>query len=200
MYLPVTPVMNKHRKSLNLLDVPHPQLVPHARQHKVGVAVRHNFVSLVTSLLVWSVFVLLTSPTVLLICTCLETHRAKQTSQGWWGNWKSVQHCRTKLTSFMSFTSWSMATDSNATISSIGKASFVVLRLLMSCSVLTRGADWLVELSGPGQGVVSVRTLLEELYVQAGACKEWGLVRYISGILRKRVEVLAEVSEKSKYF
>lgn len=59
---------------------------------------------------------------------------------------------------------------------------------------MTRGADWLVELSGPGQGGVSVRSLLEELYVQAGDCKEWGLVRYISGILRKRVEVLAEVS------
>uniref|UniRef100_A0A8C2YW82 Phosphorylase b kinase regulatory subunit n=1 Tax=Cyclopterus lumpus TaxID=8103 RepID=A0A8C2YW82_CYCLU len=55
-----------------------------------------------------------------------------------------------------------------------------------------KGADWLVELSGPGQGGASVRSLLEELYVQAGACKEWGLIRYISGILRKRVEVLAE--------
>lgn len=59
--------------------------------------------------------------------------------------------------------------------------------------VMIRGADWLVELSGPGQGSVSVRTLLEELYIQAGACKEWGLIRYISGVLRKRVEVLAEV-------
>uniref|UniRef100_A0A8D0CN16 Phosphorylase b kinase regulatory subunit n=1 Tax=Sander lucioperca TaxID=283035 RepID=A0A8D0CN16_SANLU len=55
-----------------------------------------------------------------------------------------------------------------------------------------KGADWLVELSVPGQGGVSVRSLLEELYVQAGACKEWGLIRYISGILRKKVEVLAE--------
>lgn len=61
---------------------------------------------------------------------------------------------------------------------------------------MTRGADWLVELSGPGQGGVSVRSLLEELYVQAGACNEWGLIRYISGILRKRVEVLAEVSHR----
>lgn len=66
--------------------------------------------------------------------------------------------------------------------------------------ILTRGADWLVELSGPGQGGVSVRSLLEELYVQAGACKEWGLIRYISGILRKRVEVLAEVGETSLLF
>lgn len=64
--------------------------------------------------------------------------------------------------------------------------------------LITRGADWLVELSGPAQGGVSVRSLLEELYVQAGACKEWGLIRYISGILRKRVEVLAEVSDESQ--
>ncbi|RVE74315.1 hypothetical protein OJAV_G00020960 [Oryzias javanicus] len=55
-----------------------------------------------------------------------------------------------------------------------------------------KGADWVVELSGAGMGGPSVRSLLEELYVQAGACKEWGLIRYISGILRKRVEVLAE--------
>ncbi|KAF3832844.1 hypothetical protein F7725_026509 [Dissostichus mawsoni] len=57
---------------------------------------------------------------------------------------------------------------------------------------MPRGADWLVELSGQGQGGVSVRSLLEELYEQAGSSKEWGLIRYISGILRKRVEVLAE--------
>lgn len=54
-----------------------------------------------------------------------------------------------------------------------------------------RGPNWLVNLSG--QGEASVRSLLEELYVRAGACKEWGLIRYISGILKKRVEVLAEV-------
>uniref|UniRef100_A0A8C5AP53 Phosphorylase b kinase regulatory subunit n=1 Tax=Gadus morhua TaxID=8049 RepID=A0A8C5AP53_GADMO len=54
------------------------------------------------------------------------------------------------------------------------------------------GADWVVELSGPGRGGPSVSSLLEDLYVQAGICKDWGLIRYISGILRKRVEVLAE--------
>lgn len=64
-----------------------------------------------------------------------------------------------------------------------------------SVFLLSRGADWPVELSGPGQGGVSVRCLLEELYAQAGVCKEWGLIRYISGVLRKRVEVLAEVSQ-----
>ncbi|XP_030232507.1 phosphorylase b kinase regulatory subunit alpha, liver isoform isoform X2 [Gadus morhua] len=57
---------------------------------------------------------------------------------------------------------------------------------------LMKGADWVVELSGPGRGGPSVSSLLEDLYVQAGICKDWGLIRYISGILRKRVEVLAE--------
>uniref|UniRef100_A0A3B3Z8V0 Phosphorylase b kinase regulatory subunit n=1 Tax=Periophthalmus magnuspinnatus TaxID=409849 RepID=A0A3B3Z8V0_9GOBI len=57
---------------------------------------------------------------------------------------------------------------------------------------MMKGPDWPVELSGPGQEGVTVRVLLEELYVQAGASKEWGLIRYISGMLRKRVEVLAE--------
>ena len=52
-----------------------------------------------------------------------------------------------------------------------------------------------MEVSGPGQGGASVRALLQELYVEAGSCKEWGLIRYISGILKKRVEVLAEVTD-----
>lgn len=37
MYLPVTPVKSKHRRSLNLLDVPHPQHGPHVKQNKVWV-------------------------------------------------------------------------------------------------------------------------------------------------------------------
>uniref|UniRef100_A0A8C1KX20 Phosphorylase b kinase regulatory subunit n=1 Tax=Cyprinus carpio TaxID=7962 RepID=A0A8C1KX20_CYPCA len=53
-----------------------------------------------------------------------------------------------------------------------------------------KGPDWVVNLSGEGEA--TVRSLLEELYVRAGSCKEWGLIRYISGILKKRVEVLAE--------
>lgn len=54
-----------------------------------------------------------------------------------------------------------------------------------------RGAEWMVNISG--QKGATVCTLLEELYLKAGACKEWGLIRYISGILKKKVEVLAEV-------
>uniref|UniRef100_A0A8B9KKN6 Phosphorylase b kinase regulatory subunit n=1 Tax=Astyanax mexicanus TaxID=7994 RepID=A0A8B9KKN6_ASTMX len=53
-----------------------------------------------------------------------------------------------------------------------------------------KGADWMVNISG--QCGATVRSLLEELYIKAGASKEWGLIRYISGILKKRVEVLAE--------
>ncbi|XP_068167565.1 phosphorylase b kinase regulatory subunit alpha, liver isoform isoform X3 [Antennarius striatus] len=134
MYLPVTSVKSKHRRSLNLLVVPHPQHGQHAKQHKShGVADLH----------------------------------LPQDAQG-----------NTDFT--------------------------VLVRQLKECPTLQdqadilyilyimKGADWLVELSGPGQGGVSVRSLLEELYEQAGACKEWGLIRYISGILRKRVEVLAE--------
>lgn len=38
MYLPVTPAKSKHRRSLNLLEVPHPQHGPHVKQQKVGTA------------------------------------------------------------------------------------------------------------------------------------------------------------------
>lgn len=36
MYLPGTSAKSKHRRSLNLLEVPHPQHGPHVKQHKVG--------------------------------------------------------------------------------------------------------------------------------------------------------------------
>lgn len=40
---------------------------------------------------------------------------------------------------------------------------------------------------------MTVHNLLSELYGKAGLNQEWGLIRYISGLLRKKVEVLAEV-------
>lgn len=49
MYLPVTPVMNKHRKSLNLLEVPYSQHAPHVKQQKVKIADLSNRVSNVIS-------------------------------------------------------------------------------------------------------------------------------------------------------
>lgn len=135
MYLPVTPITNKHRRSLNLLEVP--QLGPQPKQ-----------------------------PELSRLCSISELHLPKD-SQG--------------------------NTDFAALVSQIKECPTLqdqadILYILF----VMKGADWVVELSGPGQGGVSVRSLLEELYVQAGACKEWGLIRYISGILRKRVEVLAE--------
>uniref|UniRef100_A0A3Q3JHS8 Phosphorylase b kinase regulatory subunit n=1 Tax=Monopterus albus TaxID=43700 RepID=A0A3Q3JHS8_MONAL len=124
MYLPVAPVMSRHRRTLNLLDVNHPQHGPQAKQHKVGTA---------------------DPPTNSFVCLQLK-------------------ECPTLQ----------------------DQADILYILYIM------KGADWLVELSGPGKGGVSVRSLLEELYVQAGVSKEWGLIRYISGMLRKRVEVLAE--------
>ncbi|XP_009865479.1 PREDICTED: phosphorylase b kinase regulatory subunit alpha, liver isoform-like, partial [Apaloderma vittatum] len=55
---------------------------------------------------------------------------------------------------------------------------------------ILKGADWDTELDG--QYGVTVHCLLNELYRKAGINQEWGLIRYISGILKKRVEVLAE--------
>lgn len=62
---------------------------------------------------------------------------------------------------------------------------------ITSCLFCGRGADWDTELDG--QYGVTVHCLLNELYRKAGLNQEWGLIRYISGILKKRVEVLAEV-------
>lgn len=134
MYLPVTPVMNKHRKSLNLLDVPRPVHGPHTKQHKSHSAAD------------------------------LHLPRDSQGNTDFAALVRQLRECPTLQ----------------------DQADILYILYVM------KGSDWLVELSGPGQGGVSVRALLEELYVQAGACKEWGLIRYISGILRKRVEVLAE--------
>ncbi|XP_030582000.1 phosphorylase b kinase regulatory subunit alpha, liver isoform isoform X2 [Archocentrus centrarchus] len=134
MYLPVTPVKSKHRKSLNLLDVPHPQHGPHVKQHKPHSAAD------------------------------LHLPRDSQGNTDFPALVSQLKECPTLQ----------------------DQADILYILYVM------KGADWLVELSGPGQGGVSVQSLLEELYVEAGACKEWGLIRYISGILRKRVEVLAE--------
>ncbi|KAM7424407.1 hypothetical protein PAMA_000652 [Pampus argenteus] len=134
MYLPVTPVLNKHRKSLNLLEVPHPQQGSHTKQHKPHSAAD------------------------------LHLPRDSQGNTDFAVLVRQLKECPTLQ----------------------DQADILHILYVM------KGADWPVELSGAGQGGVSVRYLLEELYVQAGACKEWGLIRYISGILHKRVEVLAE--------
>ncbi|XP_058484888.1 phosphorylase b kinase regulatory subunit alpha, liver isoform isoform X2 [Solea solea] len=134
MYLPVTPVMSKHRRSLNLLEVPHSQPTPHVKQHKP-----HSSAD-------------------------LHLPRDSQGNTDFAELVRQLKECSTLQ----------------------DQADILYILYLM------KGANWVVELSGPGQGGVSVRSLLEELYAQAGASKEWGLIRYISGMLRKRVEVLAE--------
>ncbi|XP_036952124.1 phosphorylase b kinase regulatory subunit alpha, liver isoform isoform X2 [Acanthopagrus latus] len=134
MYLPVTPVKSKHRRSLNLLDVPQPQHSPQVKQQKPHSAAD------------------------------LHLPRDSHGNTDFAALVRQLRECPTLQ----------------------DQADILYILYVM------KGADWPVELSGPGQGGVSVRSLLEELYVQAGASKEWGLIRYISGILRKRVEVLAE--------
>lgn len=135
MYLPVTPTLNKFRKSLNLLVVPQPQSSSHPKQQKPHSAAAD-----------------------------LHLPRDSQGNPDFASLVRQLKECPTLQ----------------------DQADILYILYIM------KGADWLVELSGPGQGGATVRALLEELYVQAGASREWGLIRYISGILHKRVEVLAE--------
>ncbi|XP_028293604.1 phosphorylase b kinase regulatory subunit alpha, liver isoform isoform X3 [Gouania willdenowi] len=134
MYLPMTPVVNRYRKSLNLLEVPHLQPGQHTKQQKPHDAAK------------------------------LHLPRDAQGNTDFAALVRHLKECPTLQ----------------------DQADILYILFLM------KGGNWLVELSGPGQGGVSVCSLLEELYLQAGASKEWGLIRYISGILHKRVEVLAE--------
>ncbi|KAM5127741.1 phosphorylase b kinase regulatory subunit alpha, skeletal muscle isoform 5-T5 [Callospermophilus lateralis] len=53
-----------------------------------------------------------------------------------------------------------------------------------------KGPDWDTELYE--EGGATVRELLTELYGKVGEIRHWGLIRYISGILRKKVEALDE--------
>nr|XP_021535523.1 phosphorylase b kinase regulatory subunit alpha, skeletal muscle isoform [Neomonachus schauinslandi] len=53
-----------------------------------------------------------------------------------------------------------------------------------------QGPDWDTELYD--EVGTTVRELLTELYGKVGEIRHWGLIRYISGILRKKVEALDE--------
>ncbi|XP_034884654.1 phosphorylase b kinase regulatory subunit alpha, skeletal muscle isoform isoform X7 [Mirounga angustirostris] len=53
-----------------------------------------------------------------------------------------------------------------------------------------KGPDWDTELYD--EVGTTVRELLTELYGKVGEIRHWGLIRYISGILRKKVEALDE--------
>lgn len=50
--------------------------------------------------------------------------------------------------------------------------------------------DWDTGVHGKGS---TVRSLLTDLYEKAGELKHWGLIRMISGMLRKKVEELDSV-------
>ncbi|NXU94757.1 KPB1 kinase, partial [Xiphorhynchus elegans] len=55
---------------------------------------------------------------------------------------------------------------------------------------ILRGPEWHTGLdSEPGP---TVKELLTELYVRVGETRQWALIRYISGILKKKVEALDE--------
>ncbi|CAN9509436.1 unnamed protein product [Ophioblennius macclurei] len=50
-----------------------------------------------------------------------------------------------------------------------------------------KGMEWDTQLNGKG---TTVRSLLTDLYEKAGQLKHWGLIRMISGMLKKKVEEL----------
>lgn len=71
---------------------------------------------------------------------------------------------------------------------------------LLQCKLLAvtqdllqcRGPEWHTGLdSEPGP---TVKELLTELYMRVGDTRQWALIRYISGILKKKVEALDEVT------
>lgn len=53
-----------------------------------------------------------------------------------------------------------------------------------------KGPDW--DTGVYDTGSITVKELLTELYGKVGEIRHWGLIRYISGILRKKVEALDE--------
>ncbi|XP_069749478.1 phosphorylase b kinase regulatory subunit alpha, skeletal muscle isoform-like isoform X2 [Narcine bancroftii] len=77
-----------------------------------------------------------------------------------------------------------------------------LMELLKKCSSLQeqveiirliyilKGIDW--NMQQDDHPDVSVRDLLMELYIKAGNEQDWGLIRYISGMLHKKVEELDE--------
>uniref|UniRef100_W5ML05 Phosphorylase b kinase regulatory subunit n=1 Tax=Lepisosteus oculatus TaxID=7918 RepID=W5ML05_LEPOC len=131
MYLPTAPVMNRHRKSLNLLEVPHSY---HAKINKPEIDPSSD----------------------------LHLPRDAHGNVDCESLMEQLKECPTLQ----------------------DQADILYILYVI------KGPGWDVKL--PGQSGVTVHSLLNELYGKAGSCKEWGLIRYISGMLRKRVEVLAE--------
>uniref|UniRef100_F7E5F4 Phosphorylase b kinase regulatory subunit n=1 Tax=Monodelphis domestica TaxID=13616 RepID=F7E5F4_MONDO len=63
-------------------------------------------------------------------------------------------------------------------------------RVLSSCFGTPRGPDW--NTAASSEEPVTVWELLAALYSKAGEAHHWSLIRYISGILKKKVEALDE--------
>lgn len=61
-----------------------------------------------------------------------------------------------------------------------------------TCVCFLRGLEWDTQLHGKGS---TVHKLLLELYDKAGDLRYWGLIRVITGMLRKKVEELDWVSK-----
>ncbi|XP_078067783.1 phosphorylase b kinase regulatory subunit alpha, skeletal muscle isoform isoform X3 [Mustelus asterias] len=55
---------------------------------------------------------------------------------------------------------------------------------------MVKGIDWDTNMSESPR--TTVRDLLIELYTKAGIAQQWGLIRYISGMLQKKIEELDE--------
>ncbi|XP_039600948.1 phosphorylase b kinase regulatory subunit alpha, liver isoform-like isoform X3 [Polypterus senegalus] len=126
MYLPTVNVLNKHRKSLNLLEAPHPHNAKQDRGCNLNLPMdAHGNVD----------------------CEYLV---------------QQLKECPTLQ----------------------DQADILYILYVI------KGPEWDTNLSS--QHTVTVHSLLCELYSKAGVSKEWGLIRYISGLLRKKVEVLAE--------
>lgn len=60
----------------------------------------------------------------------------------------------------------------------------------------SRGMEWDTQLHGKG---CSVGSLLADLYEKAGDLKQWGLIRMISGMLKKKVEELDSVRHSFRH-
>ncbi|XP_060688643.1 phosphorylase b kinase regulatory subunit alpha, skeletal muscle isoform isoform X2 [Hemiscyllium ocellatum] len=55
---------------------------------------------------------------------------------------------------------------------------------------MTKGIDWDTNMTDDPR--TTIRDLLMELYTKAGNAHQWGLIRYISGMLQKKIEELDE--------
>nr|XP_044995981.1 phosphorylase b kinase regulatory subunit alpha, skeletal muscle isoform isoform X4 [Jaculus jaculus] len=81
--------------------------------------------------------------------------------------------------------------DFQALVSQLKETSSLQEQADILCMLYTmKGPDWDTELYEDRSA--TVRELLSELYGKVGELRHWGLIRYISGILRKKVEALDE--------